>query len=345
MQILWKKMRENKVSVRVDTLEDMWYLGNVISPGDVVYGRSWVRFESGDKLRSKKAERKAINIKLKVEKVEFHRSSDRFRVHGVIESGTPEAFVDFGSHHALNLELGDSIIIEKEWSRAILGILEGCEKRAPKLVVVSVDRGEAVFGFVKDFGVDYKTMRAQIPGKDQPEKIADAEKKFYSEVAEALSKYEFGKCVVCGAGFYKEDLFKAIKEKHSEIAGKCIMEHTGSSGENAVSEVMKKGILHRIAKESKLAEESALMEKLLTEIAKEGRATYGPAQVRNAAQAGAVEVLMITDEKLRGGELRDVIESAERGNGRLLIISVEHESGKQLEGLGGIAALTRYRVE
>ncbi|MBU0662152.1 hypothetical protein KJ891_01715 [Candidatus Micrarchaeota archaeon] len=39
------------------------------------------------------------------------------------------------------------------------------------------------------------------------------------------------------------------------------------------------------------------------------------------------------------------METAERNRGTVHIISSRHNAGKQLEGLGGVAALLRYRVK
>lgn len=343
MRIIWKKLKEGKVKLAVDTLEDFWHLSNLVSPGDAVHATTFRRVGMKESQRADRAEKKKVKVKLRMETVEFDRNANRLRLFGIIESGTPEDLIDFGSHHTINLELGDTIIIEKEWRQYQLNLLKEAERKRPKIVILSIDKGEAIFGLVKDYGVEYANLNEVIPGKDAENKeIETAETKFYTDVLKALDRYDFERCILCGAGFYKDDFWKYIQGK--PIAEKCLLEHTGSGGENAIAEVLKRGVLHRLVAESKLAEEAELVESLLAEIGKDGKATYGLAKIRSLP-AGAIKSLLITDVLVRTENMDDLLRRVENSDGKVHIISVEHESGKQLGSLGGIAAITRYRVE
>lgn len=343
MRILWKKLKEGKVRVAVDTLEDFWHLSNLIGPGDTVHATSFRRVELKEKQRASRAEKKKVHIELRVDSVEFDRNANRLRIAGIIESGKPEEWIDFGSHHTINLELGDTIIIEKPWRAYQLKMLKDAERKRPKILILSIDKGDAVFGLVKDYGIEYAHLNEVIPGKDAEDReIESAESKFYTDVLNALDRYKFERCVICGAGFWKDEFWEHIQGK--PIAKKCLLEHTGSGGENSISEVLKRGILHRLVAESKIAEEAELVEALLAEIGKSGNCTYGLQKVRGLPQ-GAVKSLLITDVLLRTENLDGFLKQVESAGGTINIISVEHESGKQLDALGGIAAITRYRVE
>ena len=344
MRVLWKKLKEGKVKIAVDTLEDFWHLSNLVSPGDAVHATTFRRVEMKESQRAARADKKKVKVKLRMEKVEFDKTAaNRLRLFGIIESGTPEDLIDFGSHHTINLELGDTIIIEKEWRQYQLKLLKEAERKRPKIIILSIDKGEAIFGLVKDYGIEYANLNEVIPGKDAENKdIENAETKFYTDVLKALDRYKFERCIICGAGFYKDDFWKYIQGK--PIAEKCLIEHTGSGGENAIAEVLKRGVLHRLVAESKLAEEAELVEQLLAEIGKDGNATYGLAKIKSLA-AGAIKSLLITDVLIREEKLDDLLKQVESSDGKVLIISVDHESGKQLESLGGIAAITRYKVE
>ncbi len=88
----------------------------------------------------------------------------------------------------------------------------------------------------------------------------------------------------------------------------------------------------------------------------DGRAWYGPREVELAAEKGAVGkgggVLLISNALFRAQDvgvrrrwvrLVDRVRDVEGGEVRVL--SSEHESGKRLDGLGGIAAILTFPLE
>ncbi len=99
------------------------------------------------------------------------------------------------------------------------------------------------------------------------------------------------------------------------------------------------------------------MTEFLTLLRKDdGRAWYGPQEVERAAERGAIGkgggVLLISDALFRAQDvgvrrrwvgLVDRVRGVEGGEVRVL--SSEHESGKRLEGLGGIAAILTFPLE
>jgi protein pelota len=110
-------------------------------------------------------------------------------------------------------------------------------------------------------------------------------------------------------------------------------------------------------KDTKYARETRLMEDFLTMLRKDdGRAWYGPGEVERAVDKGAVGrgggVLLISNALFRAQDvavrrrwvtLTDRVRDVEGGEVRVL--SSEHESGKRLEGLGGIAAILTFPLE
>jgi len=94
-----------------------------------------------------------------------------------------------------------------------------------------------------------------------------------------------------------------------------------------------------------------LVEELLSEINKENLAVYWWKEVKDAIDAGAVKILMITDDFIKKhkdsgtyNEVDEKMKSVDALQGKIHIISSEHEGGKKLNGLSGIAAILRYRI-
>jgi protein pelota len=89
------------------------------------------------------------------------------------------------------------------------------------------------------------------------------------------------------------------------------------------------------------------VEKLLEEISKKGLAAYGIESVKNAMNFSAIDTLLLTDEYLRRNRrnVENLMNSVENINGNIIIVSTEHDAGKQLKALGGISALLRFPIE
>jgi protein pelota len=91
----------------------------------------------------------------------------------------------------------------------------------------------------------------------------------------------------------------------------------------------------------------------MARIAEGAKVAYGIEEVAEAAEYGAVERLLVLDDRLRAerageGEwdtdINEVIENVERQGGEVTVFSNEFDPGQQLSNLGGIAALLRYRL-
>jgi protein pelota len=100
-----------------------------------------------------------------------------------------------------------------------------------------------------------------------------------------------------------------------------------------------------MATEGRIAQELRLINQLLQEVGKSSNmVTYGKNEVKNAVDAGAVKQLLIIDELLRNEDVERMMDVTENLGGKVMVISSEHEGGKQLSALGGIAALLRYAI-
>ena len=150
--------------------------------------------------------------------------------------------------------------------------------------------------------------------------------------------------VLLGPGFEKEELAEDIAHLPKGTFGQVFVQQTGQSGMAGVNELIKSGLGSRILRESTVGAEMELVNRLMEEIGKNGLATYGPAEVESAADSGAVENLLILDTLLREKDLDRVVHAVEQQNGTFTVISSEHDAGKQLAALGGIAAILRYKL-
>jgi protein pelota len=341
MRILGKDTASGSIRIMLEADEDIWHLFNVLEEGDTVTASTTRREEkSADKLRAERAEKKRMTLGIRVEKIEFSEDDVRLRVLGTIETG-PQ---DIGQHHTLIFETGDDLLITKtKWKESQTDRLDRAVKdsRKPKILFISLDQDEATIAVLRQFGLkEIATVRSMRSGKQYEEK--SKEDGYHVEIISKIGPLvsENMPIVLLGPGFEKESLAEGMKKEGYKGMH---VHHTGQSGMAGVNELIKTGMGASILKESSVGIEMEAVEKLMSEIGKDGLAAYGPNEIRDAAYAGAVDTLLILDSKLREQDLDDLMRAVESQQGRTLVVSGQHDSGKELASLGGMGALLRYK--
>ncbi len=345
LKILGKDLKGGRVTLLVETMDDVWHIRHLVDEGDLVEALTTRRDESAtDKIRPEKAEKRRVVLGVRAEKLEFHDFSDRLRVTGVIETGP----MGKGSHHTLNVEVGDKVTIYKErWGRGHLARIDDAVKasKRPAVLILSMEEGNAVLGALRHFGVQ---RLAEISGEKEGKQYrsrADTAAFFREVLDEVKVRREGGlPLVVVGPGFTKEDFLRYGREKSPEAVEGAAIVGTGQAGMTGIYEALKEGAISKAAESTRVEEETQAVESLLEGIGKDGAVTYGPEHVARAVRAGAVELLLVTDALVRDPAVAGVLESCEAAGGRCLIVSTAHDGGKKLEALGGLGALLRYRM-
>lgn len=346
MRILSEDASTGGIRVQIETDEDIWHLYNVIEVGDLVTASTTRREEkAADKLRAERAEKKRMTLGVRVEKIEFSEDDLRLKLLGTIETG-PQ---DIGQHHTLMFENGDNLLIQKNhWRETQIERLRRAvtESKKPRIVFVSLDQDEATVAVLRQYGLkEITTVRSGRSGKQYAEKPqADT---YHGEIiSKVLPLLEPNMPVVLlGPGFEKETLAEDMKRAEPEIFKKIYVYHTGQSGMVGINELMKAGMGADVLRESSVGSELEAVEELMTQIAKNGLATYGPNEVMAAAMAGAVDRLLVLDTKVREQDLDDIVRAVESQKGTVIVVSSQHDGGRELAALGGMGAILRYKLE
>lgn len=352
MKILHHNFKKGEVKVSVQNLDDLWYLNNILDPGDFVKGKTLRKIKIGGKeQRASNITKKPIFLKIKVEKIDFGKTADQLRVSGKIIEGPDD--VAKGSYHTFNVGENSIITLVKEkWLKFQLDKLkEAASPKIPKILVCVFDREECYFALMKRYGYQLLSkFSGDVQKKAVDEKVKGS---FYDEIIKTLieynKRYSLDRIILASPAFWKEDLMKQMKSP--ELKPKIIIATCSSVGENGIDEVLKRDETREALKQERTAEEMKLVDELFVEIKKGNLAAYGIKEVENAVNIGAVKKLLVTDKlihKLREqncyGRLDAVMKTAEGTKADIKIISSEHDAGKQLDGLGGIGAILRYKL-
>ena len=334
-----------------ETVDDLWHLSYVLEPGDLVSGDTTRRIQrDDDRMRDTGGQREHLSVTLEVADVEFARFANRLRVGGVITGCSRED--QLGAHHTLNVETHEEITVEKRFKADQIERIEEAEAAAdnPDVAIATVEEGEAYIHLVKEYGVDEYASFTKPTGKGE---YSRPREELFAELGDALSHLDVDAIILAGPGFTKQDAREYIEEAHRDLADITVVD-TSSAGGRGVHEVLKRGAVEDVQDETRIAREAETIDELMVRIADGAKAAYGIEAVAEAAEFGAVEELLVLDERLRDErqaegdweiDVNEVIESVERKGGEITVFSTEFQPGQQLKNLGGIAALLRYRLQ
>ncbi|WP_284009343.1 mRNA surveillance protein pelota [Haloarcula pelagica] len=341
-----------RVEVVPETLDDLWHLSHVVEPGDHVSGDTTRRIQrNDDNLRDKGGEREHMWLKIEVTDVEFAKFANRLRIGGEIVDCSRED--QLGFHHTLNVEEHTELEIEKRWKPDQNDRLEEAVESTdnPDVAIATVEEGEAHVHTVAQYGTEERASITSTTGKGD---YARPRTELFAELADVLKRQDVDAYILAGPGFTKQDTLDYFAEEIPEIAEQITVVDTASVGDRGVHEVLKRGAVEDVQQQTRIAEEAEMIDELMARIGQGSEAAYGPEEVAKAADYGAIETLLVLDERLRAerageGEweidIDHLIETTEQKGGAVTVFSAEFAPGQQLSNLGGVAALLRYRLE
>jgi len=349
MKIIKKNLKKQELTLKIENLDDIWVLNQVIEPNDIVKGKTERKIKIGDSSdRNIKVVRKSIFLSIKVEKTDISENSEILRVLGTIIEGPEE--VARNEHHSFNLEVNSVFtIIKNKWLNYQLQKIEEASKGPPiNILMVVFDREEAYFAKLKRHGY---SVLGKIAGDVQKKEEKHISKdNFYKEISKKIVEYdksrEINNIILASPGFWKENLMKVIPE---DLKKKIVLATVSQATERALAELMKRDELQKVLEQNRAAQESKLVDKLLQGVSKDS-ACYGFEETKEKVFFGAVSDLLVSHsflQKCRGKnkyeELEKIMLSCEQMDGKVHIISSD-EAQKSLDSLSGIAGILRWKA-
>lgn len=343
MKVIKFDQRNSEMKIEPENFEDLWHLMKIINPGDIVIGKTIRRFRSeGEKGES--GEKKEVTIELNVERTELHKNANILRVMGTIISGTPEEYVQKGSHHTIDIEIGYPYKIRKEkWTTYELDRIKDAQKssKRPILRIVVMDDKIANVATLRSYGVEFDfELESRTSKRDDAyeEKI----NKFFAELAKVISNSK--KVLIAGPGFTAEAFRNYIKNKHPELLEKITIEHTSTAEKSGVYELIKSGTVKQILKEDRVSQEFEKIEKIMTELGRgSGLVVKGLEEVKEANECGALGELYILDDFARKNP--EILDEAKAKGVEITVFTSGEEPWKKLQKFGQIAGILRFKYK
>jgi protein pelota len=352
VRVLNKSVPEGFLHLRLDSLDDLWALRNLVQVGDEATADTVRTADVGsgdERLREGKAEKRRMRLTVRAEQVEWHDFDDHLRILGPITAG-PQ---DHGRHHTLVLR-PDGMDVQVRKPRPLQGwhlrIIQDAvaATESPKVLLLAIDDSEAQFALLKSYGLQILgSLPAAGQGKRHPG-AEEAKRAFYQEALKSLRVFRPDPAVplvVVGPGWWREEFLDHVKTHAKDQLANTATEGTAQGGRVGLQEALRRGIVERAARGHRVQNETALVEDLLARIAKgDGTAAYGPVDVEAAVAAGAAESVLASDAEVRAGRFDALLHRAEEARAHVYVIGTSHQAGEQLHRMGGLAALLRFAV-
>jgi len=337
MKILSKDFRKGFAKLMAESPEDLWYLSQIIEQGDRVKGKTERKIKLGNEGEKQKIIKKTITVQIEVEKIDYDSS---LRILGKIIQGPED--IPLGSHQSITVKNGDTITINKDqWLSFQISKLKEAQQPKISILLVAFDREEAIFGKISNTGVEVLARKkGNVAKKDAETNTSN----FYKELAKDIEEYDKRlkpeQIIVASPSFWKEYLMKEIKDTKKIVQAGC-----SDVSENALKEIIKRPELKSALEKSRSSQDEKRIDELMESIAKD-LAFYGIKEAKEKIEIGNAKIIFVSEkfmkqqkEKNKYKELEKLMKTAEKMDAELVLIG----ENKQLDGLGGIAGILRWK--
>ena len=327
--------------LRPESYEDLWILSQFIVPEDKIFATTERKVKVGSDTNSKQV-KKLIYVELLVKKSSFENQT--LRLSGEILNETE--FTAIGQAHTLNFNPNDKLSLEK---KSLLKFEEkllkdSIESKKTKNLLILLDKDELIATEFNNFTFSVLFEKSNLGSKKGVEEINEEEEKF--KIIEEFIKKDYSTIILSGPGLWKNRLSKYIENKTNL---KCISfnfpDVNTSAVERAIKAINEKGLIS----DTQLSIENKFIAKLLENINKGSKYIYSEKNTFNTITEGKIETLLITTKFIANKkedntyiQLNELMRTAEQMNCELVIVNSKNESGKVLDGLGGIGGILRY---
>ena len=338
-------------SIIVESPDDLWTLRRLVSPGDTVVTRSSRVVKSeGEYSRPDRGERVKVTIALAVEEVSLDSSVGRLRIRGRIVEASDDLVSTAGTH-SVSVTPGYGLTLKKqEWTPLHTRILNSSKDNGGRFLIVAIDRREAGLGLLSGSHLGILlTADSGAAGKGVKESDAGP---FMKKIVEALrnSWREGDKVVIAGPGNTKLALATKVAAEPDLGKNYVVVEGFDLAGGDGVRGLIKFDAFQKVARDSVLVEVQGIVNELIRRIALgDTRIAYTLPRVKEAAEAGAVESCVVTDNvftyNVDEETVVDVLNTIEERGGKVYLCDSSLEAGKQVSSFGGIMATLRYPLK
>lgn len=348
--------------------EDMWHVYNLVAVGDFIRASTFRKVVSESNTGTRQSTKIRLTLTLEVEDIDFDTQACRLRVKG--RNREENEHVKLGAYHTIDIEANRKFQLTKiEWDTVSIERVELATDPSKTADVAAVVMQEGLANLVLISGsltltrakIDISIPRKRRAAVQQHEKAMN---RFFEAVTQAILRhvnFDIVKClIVASPGFVKDQFFEWMVNNCQNNEGKILIEqkskiilvHASSGFKHSLKEVLQDPSLQNRLQDTKATEEVRALEAFYRILTNEPlKAFYGEKHVLRAAEAQAIEVLLISDKLFRAQDVVKrkqfvkLVDEVREYGGDVKIFSSMHVSGEQLEQLTGICAILRFPMQ
>lgn len=344
---LKKDFKHGIVHLKINLLDDLWYLSHIILPGDLITSKTERKIKIGDDTTGNvRVIRKTITLTLKVESVELS-DAKTLRVKGIVALDSND--VPKGSYHSFGLTLNDTFKLQKvSWPNYVQQQLnDAINNSSQSLLFVIFDREQAFFSKVSQSGIKHiSNIKANVQKKrynsSSSSSIYDL---IISELKKFLPQQKPSSIVFASPSFWKSSMERVLNAEMKKIS---IFITTNIVDFSIVSSLLSRPELQSLLSKQRVGQEQKFVDLLLEKLSKDD-VVYGFSEIKQVAISGVIDHLGITDSFIKKSQedgyyqdLDSVIKSVDSSDGKVHIIQSPNLS-KVVDSLGGIAGTLRWK--
>lgn len=368
MKLVYKnvdKGNQGSVVLIPEEPEDMWHAYNLIARGDNVRSTTIRKVQNETATGSSTSSRVRTTLTITVENIDFDTQACVLRLKG--RNVEENQYVKMGAYHTLDLELNRKFELTKpEWDTISLERIDmACDvtQNADVAAVIMQEGLAHICLITSSMTLVRSKIEVNIPRKRKGN-VSQHEKglsKFYDAVMQGIIRhinFDVVKCVLVGSpGFVKDQFHEHMYQQAVKLDNKIILDnkskfvlvHSSSGFKHSLKEVLQDPVVVSKMSDTKAAAEVKALENFYIMLQSEpAKAYYGKDHVLRAADAQAIETLLISDNLFRCQDVNtrkeyvNLVDSVREYGGEVKIFSSMHISGEQLAQLTGVAAILRF---
>lgn len=287
--------QRDTVKILPEEPDDVWFVYNLISPGDVIIAATTRNVKYSSRVR--------LSLEISITGVNYHRDSSTLRVHGTTLNTNQH--VKKGLFHTVEIELNKEFEIYKVWDKLSIEKLPLGFKNAAGADLAVVLLQPTGFAQVYLLGARQTKLCARVETHSNPNK-------YFENIFRAFVRHvdlSVVRCVVIGSEGNAKDEFRRfmiadanrLKVKSVENNKQRIVvfntRNKGRDGNFSLHEVLHDGTVMNLIKDTKAVMEIKAFKEfsdlLTTDL---DRVCYGAKNVEMAHELKAIETLLITDD-------------------------------------------------
>nr|CAH8838040.1 unnamed protein product [Trichobilharzia regenti] len=371
MKVIAKELDKSSsgyITLIAENEEDMWLTYNLVQVGDKMRCSTVRKVQNESATGSVQTKQVRTNLTIEVEKIDFDVQGSILHLKGrnVVEN----QFVKMGAYHTLDLGVDEKFTITKtEWDSVAIMLVEQASDPTQQADLAAVIMHEGL-AYVCLITSTTTIVRAKIdttiPRKRPGLPTAQHEKglsRFFEQIMQAIERhirFDIVKCIILASpGFLREQFFEFMiqtatrqeKRVFLENKSKFMLVHSSSGHKHALKEVLTDSVvMSKLANTKATSEVTALNDFYQMLKVDQSRAFYGYKHVKTAAEAFAIDTLLVSDALFRSRNLEErkryveLVDQVKENQGTVRIFSSLHISGEQLNQLSGVAAILRFPI-